>query len=105
MGSRKTRFFDSQLNRITIAIVVGILISVAVTAIMIAVGYSHAYANNSADADVRLLGVPLYHITRNGEQYTGQPVMQNMVFFGLVCSLLLSLIAELLWRGRQHDEQ
>ena len=105
MKNTRNGLMSQQVNRLSVAIIVGIIIIMGVTlcAVMISFGYHHAYSALPASYDVRLLGLPLYHLTRVGETYTGVPVPRNMVFVGILCSLVLAVLVEAWWRRKESS--
>lgn len=100
MSLRPMRLFDSQVNRLIAAFILGIAISFITSSILISVGYASAYLHNASALDVNIFGAPIYLLHREGSGYVGETVTQNMVFFGIACAIVLSLIIELLWRRR-----
>lgn len=106
MKNTRNGLMSQQMNRLSIAIVAGIILGIALCAVMISLGYHHAYSTLPASYDVRFLGLPLYHLDRAGETYTGAPVLRNMMFVGILCSLVLAVLMETWWRrkeGRRGD--
>ena len=101
MKNTRNGLMSQQVNRLSIAIIAGIIMGVALCAVMISFGYHHAYSALPASYDVRLLGLPIYHLTRVGETYTGVPVPRNMVFVGILCSLVLAVLVEAWWRRQE----
>ena len=94
MKNTRHGLMSQQVNRLSFAIIAGIVMGIALCAVVISFGYHHAYSALPASYDVRLLGLPLYHLTRVGETYTGVPVPRNMVFVGILCSLVLAVLVE-----------
>ena len=92
---------SQQVNRLSFAIIAGIVMGIALCAVVISFGYHHAYSALPASYDVRLLGLPIYHLTRVGEAYAGAPVPRNMVFVGILCSLVLAVLVETWWRRQE----
>ncbi|OMG16138.1 LlsX family protein [Actinomyces naeslundii] len=102
MKNTRNGLMSQQVNRLSIAIIAGIIMGVALCAVMISFGYRHAYSALPASYDVRLLGLPIYHLTRVGETYTGVPVPRNMVFVGILCSLVLAVLVEAWWHRKKN---
>lgn len=101
MKNTRHGLMSQQFNRLSFAIIAGIVMGIALCAVVISFGYHHAYSALPASYDVRLLGLPLYHLTRVGETYTGVPVPRNMVFVGILCSLVLAVLVEAWWRRQE----
>lgn len=101
MKNTRHGLMSQQVNRLSFAIIAGIVMGIALCAVVISFGYHHAYSALPASYDVRLLGLPLYHLTRVGETYTGVPVPRNMVFVGILCSLVLAVLVEAWWRRQE----
>lgn len=69
----------------SIAIVVGFLISLILMAIVIYFAYSKAYETGMEAMAAKILGLPIYHLIKEGDTYIGQSIGLNMGIVSLTC--------------------
>ncbi|HDY9445585.1 TPA: LlsX family protein [Staphylococcus argenteus] len=91
---RRIMMLKRQEMRVIIEILAGIVLSAIITAIAISTGYFIINKNGYANFDVNLLGLNLYRIHNYG--VSGEPIITNIMFLGVILSILLVIIIELL---------
>lgn len=85
----------SQIVRIVLAIVVGIVGSFIINAIFIFCGYYHVHAMNLTQFVVNICGIPIYKIVKQNGNYVGQSISANMSFIGIALSIIAIAIEEI----------
>lgn len=81
-----------MLNRIKnsktiiIAIIVGFAVTMLAMAVTIYFGYAKAYNSNVNDMNVSLFGIEIYSLIKNGNEYRGFSMGQNM---GIICAIFI----------------
>ena len=80
----------------------GIGFAVAMIAMGIAIyfGYVEAYHTETNLLTVKLLGLPIYELTKTGEKYVGEPAGIYMGCFCGICMILSAIVAEIIRRVR-----
>lgn len=71
---------------IILALMIGFAFAMLFMSILIYFGYCDAYRTNAAQADVSILGLIIYKLTRVGEAYSGSAVGLHM---GLICGICM----------------
>lgn len=74
--------------KITIALAGGFAVAMLLMTIAIYIGYTKAYDTGVETLIVRLVGIPIYTLTKSGSQYIGQ---SQGVYMGLVCGICMFL--------------
>lgn len=82
--------------RLMIEILVGIGISVVANLIAITFGYKHFYKAALDNYNVRFLGIKVFNIVKEGAKGVGTPNIQNMMLVGVMCSVILVVICEII---------
>ncbi len=85
---------SKQFKRIIIEIIAGIILAVILCSIWIGFGYYEAKAKDISEYIVRFFGIQIYAISKEAGNYKGIANNQNMVFIGVITSMLLMIIAE-----------
>lgn len=83
-----------MLKRQEMRVIIEILAGIVLSAIAISTGYFIINKNGYANFDVNLLGLNLYRIQNYG--VSGEPIITNIMFLGVILSILLVIIIELL---------
>ena len=80
-------------NRILIALAVGFVIAMLLMSVKIYFGFTNAYSTNINVLTVKILGIPIYELTKSGSEYFGK---SRGIYMGAVCGLcmILSVIIE-----------
>ena len=89
-------------NRILIALAVGFVIAMLFMSVKIYFGFTNAYSTNINVITVKILGIPIYEITKSGTEYSGKSIGIHM---GAVCGLCMTLsviIEELFFKVRKY---
>lgn len=76
-------------TRITLALGIGFGLAILSMALTIYFGYVHAYSNGGNAKDVYLLGLKIYRLTLEGNNYTGASLGVNM---GIVCAIYMGIV-------------
>lgn len=74
--------------KITIALVGGFVVAMLLMTIAIFIGYTKAYDTGVETSIVRLVGIPIYTLTKSGSKYVGE---SQGVYMGLVCGICMFL--------------
>ncbi|MBU5487318.1 LlsX family protein [Clostridium sp. MSJ-8] len=85
---------NNQFARVCVEIVVGIVISVLLSAILIAFGYYKIKSSDLSSYNVSFIGFDLYKISKSGGEYVGQALNQNMSIIGIIWSMVVVLVNE-----------
>ena len=88
-------------NRILIALAVGFVIAMLLMNVKIYFGFTNAYSTNVTALTVKMLGLPIYELTKSGTEYFGKSVGIHM---GAVCGLCMTLsviIEEIFFKVKQ----
>lgn len=97
------KLINKQEYRIILEVIMGIILSIIINFIMISIGYSHYYSLNLQEKAyfINEMGMPIYKII-NGK---GIPVITNMIFSGIIWSILIVIIIELIIsiKGRMNN--
>lgn len=59
-----------------------------IMAIAIFFGYTKAYSTDAETSLVRLIGIPIYELTKSGSEYIGE---SKGIFMGIVCGVCMAL--------------
>lgn len=85
---------NQQVRRIIIEIILGVALSALLCFILIFMGYGQINTGNASSYNVNLFGLKIYHITKEGSQTKGSAFNNNMMFIGVIISVLLVIISE-----------
>jgi len=91
-------------------IVIGIVIAVAVDAVLVFVGYFCAYSNNPVSATVHFFGISIYELRQiptpqySVNQYAGNVDGIGMMVTWVVFIVIVGIIGEALWHRRQRSQ-
>ena len=79
--------------KILIALIVGFALAMLLMSVAIYFGYTNAYSTDVNTLTVKILGIPIYELTKSGTEYIGKSIG---VYMGAVCGICmaLSVIAE-----------
>ena len=75
-------------TKVIIALLVGFIIAMILMSVVIYFGYTKAYSSNVESYVVKLLGIPIYELTKSGSEYVGATMGAYM---GLVCGIFMAL--------------
>ena len=87
--------------KILIALIVGFVLAMLLMSVAIYFGFTNAYSTNVNALTVKILGIPIYELTKSGTEYIGKSIGTYM---GAVCGIFmaLSVIAEELISKARH---
>lgn len=89
--------------KITIALAGGFVAAMLLMTIAIFFGYTKAYDTGIKTLIVRLVGIPIYTLTKSGSKYVGQ---SQGSYMGLVCGICMFLgvaIEEIIVRMKKRS--
>lgn len=87
--------------KILIALVVGFAVAMLLMSVVIYFGYTNAYSTDVNALTVKILGIPIYELTKSGTKYVGKSIG---IYMGAVCGIcmLLSVVVEELISKARH---
>ena len=88
-------------NRILIALAVGFVIAMLLMSVKIYFGFTNAYSTNINVLTVKILGIPIYELTKSGTEYFGKSIGTHMVAICGICMALSVIIEEIFFKVRQ----
>jgi hypothetical protein len=91
--------------KILSALIVGFALGTLVMTVVIYFGYTNAYSTGVNASTVKMLGIPIYELTKSGTKYIGESLVNNMwAIYGIF--MVLSVIAEeLISKARRKKSQ
>lgn len=97
---------NNPTTRIITSIILGIVIGVLVCFIAIRFGYSHIKSTDLMEYNVNLIGLNIFNIQREGAEYIGTPNNSNMMFIGIIFSMILAIVTETIvaFKNRKRGE-
>ena len=80
-------------KKILIAMLVGFALAMLLMCVAIYFGFTNAYSKNVCALTVKILGIPIYEITKSETEYVGKSIG---IYMGAVCGICmaLSVVAE-----------
>ena len=88
-------------NRILIALAVGFVIAMLLMSVKIYFGFTNAYSTNINVLTVKILGIPIYELTKSGSEYIGKSIGTHMGAICGICMALSVIIEEIFFKVRQ----
>ncbi|MGI6755358.1 MAG: DUF5963 family protein [Atopobiaceae bacterium] len=90
--------------KILIGLAVGFAIAMLLMSIAIYFGFTNAHSTDVNALTVKILGIPIYELTKSGTKYIGK---SKEIYMGVVCGICmaLSVIAEELISKARHKSQ
>lgn len=87
--------------KILIALIAGFVLAMLLMSVAIYFGYTNAYSTYVNILIVKILGIPIYELTKSGTEYIGKSIG---VYMGVVCGIcmVLSVIIEELISKARH---
>ncbi len=86
--------------KIIIALVTGFVIAMMLMGVAIYFGYTKAYSIHVDALTVRILGIPIYELTKAGSEYAGKTMGTYMGIFCGICMILAFSIEEIISKIR-----
>lgn len=75
-------------KKILIELLFGFIFAMLLMSIVIYFAYTEAYSTNIDTLTVKILGIPIYKLTKSGTEYIGKSIG---IYMGLVCAIFLAL--------------
>ena len=88
-------------NRILIALAVGYVIAILLMSVKIYFGFTNAYSTNINVLTVKILGIPIYELTKSESEYFGKSIGTHMGAICGICMALSVIIEEIFFKVRQ----
>lgn len=95
---------DKQTNRIIIALILGIVIALAFCYFAIGLGYNQIKDVAIAEYSVQLFGFSIYDIKEINGKVSGSANNNNMMFIGIILSMILVMITELIFSKKSNKK-
>ena len=73
--------------KILIALIVGFALAMLLMSVAIYFGYTNAYSTDVNTLTVKILGIPIYELTKSGTEYIGKSIE---VYMGAVCGICMA---------------
>lgn len=89
------------MKRIIMWIGIGIVLSALIFMLTITLGYFKAYRLDGTSHEIGFLGSTIFELTKHGEKYIGSANRSQMSFWGMVITILFTIVAEMLTTLRQ----
>lgn len=79
--------------KVLLAVAIGFVIAMILMSIAIYFGYTNAYNTGVDTYTVKMLGIPIYELTKSGNEYMGASIG---IYMGLICGIciFISIIIE-----------
>ena len=74
--------------KILIALIVGFALAMLLMSVAIYFGFTNAYSTDVNALTVKILGIPIYELTKSGTEYIGKSIG---VYMGAVCGICMAL--------------
>ncbi|WP_207696644.1 hypothetical protein DOK67_0002296 [Enterococcus sp. DIV0212c] len=88
--------FNNPTNRVIVSIILGIVVGVFVCFMAIRSGYSHIKGTSLSEYSVDVFGFSIFDIQKVGGEFKGTPNNSNMMFIGLIFSMVLAIATEII---------
>ena len=72
--------------KILIALIVGFVFAMLLMSVAIYIGFTNAYSTDVNALTVKILGIPVYEITKSGTGYIGKSMG---IYMGTVCGICM----------------
>lgn len=95
---------DKQTNRIIIALILGIVIALAFCYFAIGLGYNQIKDVTITEYSVQLFGFSIYDIKEINGKVSGSANNNNMMFIGIILSMILVMITELIFSKKSNKK-
>ena len=90
-----------MIKRILIALAVGFVIAMLLMSVKIYFGFTNAYSTNINVLTVKILGIPIYKLTKSGSEYFGKSIGTHMGEICGICMALSVIIEEIFFKVKQ----
>ena len=87
--------------RILITLAIGFVIAMLLMSVKIYFGFANAYSTNVNALTVKILGIPIYELTKSGSEYFGKSIGTHMGAICGICMALSVIIEEIFFKVRQ----
>ena len=92
-------------NRILIALAVGFVIAMLLMSVKIYFGFTNEYSTNINVLTVKILGIPIYELTKSGSEYFGKSIGTHMGAICGICMALSVIIEEIFFKVKQKQKR
>ncbi len=75
-------------TKVIIALAIGFVMAMILMSVAIYFGYTKAYSSGIESRVVKLLGIPIYELTKSGTKYVGTSMGPYM---GLICGIFMAI--------------
>jgi len=91
--------------RVAMCIILGIIVGLCSCSIAIVLGYTHIRSAGLDNYSVNLLGFSIFDIQRMGTELEGTANNGNMMFIGLIFSMILTMGIEMIVATKSHRRE
>lgn len=77
-------------------LILSFVVALILMGVVIYFGYTEAYQTGVEELTVKIIGIPIYQLSKNGTTYVGETIGIYMGFFSGIC-MALGLIVSFLW--------
>ena len=78
-----------------IVFILGIILGVFVCYMEIRSGYTYIKSSSLTEYSVKIFGFPIFDIQKIGNEFKGTPNNSNMMFVGIIFSMMLAIVTEI----------
>ncbi|MGY3751162.1 DUF5963 family protein [Vagococcus acidifermentans] len=86
--------FNNPTTRVIASIILGIILGVFVCFMAIRSGYTYIKSSSLTEYSVNIFGFPIFDIQKVGNEFKGTPNNSNMMFVGIIFSMVLAIVTE-----------
>ncbi|EPP0902202.1 DUF5963 family protein [Listeria monocytogenes] len=87
--------FNNSTTRVIVSIFLGIILGVFVCFMAIRTGYTYVKSSSLTEYSVNILGFIIFDIQKVGNEFKGTPNNSNMMFIGIIFSMILATATEI----------
>ncbi|MFD2307265.1 DUF5963 family protein [Enterococcus termitis] len=87
--------FNNSTTRVIVSIFLGIILGVFVCFMAIRTGYTYVKSSSLTEYSVNILGFTIFDIQKVGNEFKGTPNNSNMMFIGIIFSMILATATEI----------
>ncbi|EKP7339254.1 LlsX family protein [Listeria monocytogenes] len=86
--------FNNPTTRVIVSIILGIILGVFVCFMTIRSGYTYVKSSSLTEYSVTIFGFTIFDIQKVGNEFKGTPNNSNMMFIGIIFSMVLAIVTE-----------
>lgn len=87
--------FNDQMTRVIVSVILGIILGFFVCFMAIRSGYATIKTSSLTEYSVNVFGFSVFDIQRVGTELKGTPNSGNMMFIGIIFSMVLATVIEI----------